>query len=233
MYGKIVFLTFILFKKFFFFFNDTATTEIYTLSLHDALPICSGAASKLKFSTNPPSSAGAGATWPSFTVAIYDTYGNPRNTGADSITVTEDHHTVNFSGTPTKTAVSGTAAFNDISFSSSGTLNVSATSGALAPAPPYMVTVTNTAPSISIIPTTRITVTEGDPVVPYLVDLSFSDEEGDTLNLTGEVSLDGGLNWDPDPVTVLGSDYTALIQTGQSSGSFYWAPIIGQAGEYD
>src|SRR5256885_13293353 len=28
----------------FFFFNDTATTEIYTLSLHDALPIWSRAA---------------------------------------------------------------------------------------------------------------------------------------------------------------------------------------------
>src|SRR2546430_9532780 len=28
-----------LFSRFFFFFNDTATTEIYTLSLHDALPI--------------------------------------------------------------------------------------------------------------------------------------------------------------------------------------------------
>src|SRR2546430_17595038 len=27
------------FISFFFFFNDTATTEIYTLSLHDALPI--------------------------------------------------------------------------------------------------------------------------------------------------------------------------------------------------
>src|SRR2546422_4829295 len=27
---------------FFFFFNDTATTEIYTLSLHDALPIYRG-----------------------------------------------------------------------------------------------------------------------------------------------------------------------------------------------
>src|SRR5437762_4739218 len=27
-----------------FFFNDTATTEIYTLSLHDALPILDGAA---------------------------------------------------------------------------------------------------------------------------------------------------------------------------------------------
>src|SRR5690242_21332715 len=29
---------------FFFFFNDTATTEIYTLSLHDALPISADAA---------------------------------------------------------------------------------------------------------------------------------------------------------------------------------------------
>src|SRR2546425_6632671 len=29
----------ILYCLFFFFFNDTATTEIYTLSLHDALPI--------------------------------------------------------------------------------------------------------------------------------------------------------------------------------------------------
>src|SRR2546429_1379111 len=28
-------------QSFFFFFNDTATTEIYTLSLHDALPISS------------------------------------------------------------------------------------------------------------------------------------------------------------------------------------------------
>src|ERR1039458_10856255 len=28
-------------SRFFFFFNDTATTEIYSLSLHDALPISS------------------------------------------------------------------------------------------------------------------------------------------------------------------------------------------------
>src|SRR5260221_14235114 len=31
----------------FFFFNDTATTEIYTLSLHDALPILKAMAPKL------------------------------------------------------------------------------------------------------------------------------------------------------------------------------------------
>src|SRR5690348_18252296 len=29
----------------YFFFNDSATTEIYTLSLHDALPICADASS--------------------------------------------------------------------------------------------------------------------------------------------------------------------------------------------
>src|SRR6266511_4613443 len=32
---------FYIFFFFFFFFNDPATTEIYTLSLHDALPISS------------------------------------------------------------------------------------------------------------------------------------------------------------------------------------------------
>ena len=34
--------TAVLFLCDFFFFNDTATTEIYTLSLHDALPIYDG-----------------------------------------------------------------------------------------------------------------------------------------------------------------------------------------------
>src|SRR6185436_12154678 len=35
-----LYLIFTNFKVTFFFFNDPATTEIYTLSLHDALPIC-------------------------------------------------------------------------------------------------------------------------------------------------------------------------------------------------
>src|SRR5258708_29627686 len=35
--------------SFFFFFNDTATTEIYTLSLHDALPICLNARRHVQF----------------------------------------------------------------------------------------------------------------------------------------------------------------------------------------
>src|SRR3712207_7431068 len=38
-----------------FFFNDTATTEIYTLSLHDALPISAASASlgEVEMSTSP------------------------------------------------------------------------------------------------------------------------------------------------------------------------------------
>src|SRR2546430_6103693 len=43
----------------FFFFNDTATTEIYTLSLHDALPI-SGRGSRGRTATGS-GEAGAGA----------------------------------------------------------------------------------------------------------------------------------------------------------------------------
>src|SRR6266704_7019638 len=42
----------------FFFFNDTATTEIYTLSLHDALPISPPNIRPSRF-TNP-----AGSDWP-------------------------------------------------------------------------------------------------------------------------------------------------------------------------
>src|SRR5256885_10840611 len=38
---------------FFFFFNDTATTEIYTLSLHDALPISATTAIKTTAATTP------------------------------------------------------------------------------------------------------------------------------------------------------------------------------------
>src|SRR5256885_5567083 len=46
----------------FFFFNDTATTEIYTLSLHDALPICL-AARGLSVSPPRPGPACGGPAW--------------------------------------------------------------------------------------------------------------------------------------------------------------------------
>src|SRR2546423_3415721 len=39
---------------YFFFFNDTATTEIYTLSLHDALPISDIAGDPVLYGNLPP-----------------------------------------------------------------------------------------------------------------------------------------------------------------------------------
>src|SRR3712207_8221719 len=47
---------------FFFFFNDTATTEIYTLSLHDALPISAlGATCEITAASSPTAEAPAAA----------------------------------------------------------------------------------------------------------------------------------------------------------------------------
>src|SRR3712207_9457406 len=42
MTTRLLYSSFIFMFSIYFFFNDTATTEIYTLSLHDALPIWSG-----------------------------------------------------------------------------------------------------------------------------------------------------------------------------------------------
>src|SRR6266436_9707889 len=52
LFGSAVLIVYISF----FFFNDTATTEIYTLSLHDALPILSGSISCNSCSRLPSSS---------------------------------------------------------------------------------------------------------------------------------------------------------------------------------
>src|SRR3712207_7211582 len=62
----------------FFFFNDTATTEIYTLSLHDALPIYSSAEVEATATVHPSASAsgmirempGRGGSSPSATIRL-------------------------------------------------------------------------------------------------------------------------------------------------------------------
>src|ERR1051325_6803145 len=49
--------------SFFFFFNDTATTEIYTLSLHDALPICAATPAPIVFSGSEGGTATTSVTF--------------------------------------------------------------------------------------------------------------------------------------------------------------------------
>src|SRR2546423_13930932 len=59
-----VFLVYALLSySFFFFFNDTATTEIYTLSLHDALPISAAMLGVIVWIPIPIS---ARCKWPNF-----------------------------------------------------------------------------------------------------------------------------------------------------------------------
>src|SRR5256885_2683387 len=48
--------------SYFFFFNDTATTEIYTLSLHDALPISFAAIAGTAYGAQPPDVGVSGVT---------------------------------------------------------------------------------------------------------------------------------------------------------------------------
>src|SRR5215203_7283725 len=50
------------FSSVFFFFNDPATTEIYTLSLHDALPISGGTRPGSSRGSAPSSTAACGAS---------------------------------------------------------------------------------------------------------------------------------------------------------------------------
>src|SRR2546426_9124955 len=52
-----------------FFFNDTATTEIYTLSLHDALPISSSSACSAVGQLAPPSHSHR-SSWTSRSAAV-------------------------------------------------------------------------------------------------------------------------------------------------------------------
>src|SRR2546430_5686672 len=61
----------------FFFFNDTATTEIYTLSLHDALPIYLIWAEALI--RGPANDRATAATLINYTRVGPDRLGNPRD----------------------------------------------------------------------------------------------------------------------------------------------------------
>src|SRR3989449_6513449 len=130
--------------SFFFFFNDTATTEIYTLSLHDALPISQptitvnpAAASKLVFMTSALSFAATSSpTAGPITVQSQDSFGNPANpSSTDTMTPTSSSpatpRTPLTSGGSTLTSVSIPSSANSVSFfygdTKAGTPTITAT----------------------------------------------------------------------------------------------------------
>src|SRR2546430_16797592 len=81
----------------FFFFNDTATTEIYTLSLHDALPISDRGSTiepcqtrSLLRSIRPPPS-GFGACCRRRRGSVWSAFPTPGGRPASSVPRSEEH----------------------------------------------------------------------------------------------------------------------------------------------
>src|SRR3712207_7577152 len=76
----------------FFFFNDTATTEIYTLSLHDALPISDISLRRRPTAVPSPSSRTATRSRSTWTLAsCASTSTRPRSTSDSPIGRSEEH----------------------------------------------------------------------------------------------------------------------------------------------
>src|SRR3712207_7792914 len=73
----------------FFFFNDTATTEIYTLSLHDALPISSCGA--LAWRSTSPGRARTFTTRPSPSTGTCSTGRSSSSASSSSAGRSEEH----------------------------------------------------------------------------------------------------------------------------------------------
>src|SRR2546422_2370290 len=80
----------------FFFFNDTATTEIYTLPLHDALPICTTSSTCLvTFTANTLGSYTITATYNPAPTSVHAT-----SNGSDTVGVTKRKTTTTVECTP-------------------------------------------------------------------------------------------------------------------------------------
>src|SRR2546430_17729445 len=98
----------------FFFFNDTATTEIYTLSLHDALPI---SATQLVFSVEPSTTSAGAAITPAVQVTALDASNNTATgfTGNVTVAIGTNPGSGTLAGTATVAASAGVATFANLS----------------------------------------------------------------------------------------------------------------------
>ena len=109
---------------------DTAQSAL-TGSL--SLKINAAAASRLAFGGNFPASAVTATAMPAFDVLVQDAFGN-LTTSTATITLSQTSGGGSLSGTLTRTAVNGSAAYTDINNNGNGTIRLAATSPGLAQA---------------------------------------------------------------------------------------------------
>lgn len=93
--------------------------------------ILPAAAARLAFLQQPTSTPAGAPVTPAVTVTLMDAFGNPVRTTGTSVTVSLATGTGALNGTLTKSTVSGTATFNNLSINSTGTKSLRAASGTL------------------------------------------------------------------------------------------------------
>ncbi len=155
----------------------------------NAFTVSPAAASKLAFTTQPPSTAGADVNLTSFVVKTEDQYGNPVNTGTDTVAITSS---CTLGGTQSVAEVAGVATFSALSINKVGTCYLIAadtTNTGIAPATSTAVVVSGGTPAklvFSVAPPT--TVTAIDTIVTAFK-VSVEDANGN-VDTTGAGSSD-------------------------------------------
>ena len=104
----------------------TDTSRTLTTATSASVAVSVGAAAKLAFTTEPPTTANEEASLATFRVSVEDTYGNviPTGTGAtDSIAISSS---CTLGGTATATAVAGVATFSALAIDNAGACTLTA-----------------------------------------------------------------------------------------------------------
>ena len=112
-----------------------ATASGLVLDVSQPFDINAAAASRLAFTSQPPSGPASQALAPPVVVAVQDAFGNAITNGSNAITVAlTTPNGATLGGTTTVNAVNGVATFNDLTVNRNGSYTLTATAGGLMPA---------------------------------------------------------------------------------------------------
>ena len=158
-----------------------------------SIAITPAAANKLAFTTNPPSTFGAGLALTSFVVKTEDHFGNVISTGADTTDVVVITSSCKIGGTSTATEVAGAATFSALTLTQTGTCYLTAsdqTNSGIAPATSTAITVsggTATHVAFTVAPAASV-LTTGTAIASFAVSVEDANSYVDTAT-TGDTDV--------------------------------------------